>query len=126
MKSSITAEIIRITDRSRKKVTSSQAPPHLEPGTRKFYSLIMRSYVLEPHHEKLLRLLCEAYDRSQQARRILDKEGLVVSHEKLGPRPHPAISIERDSAARVARLTRELNLSVAPSDVNPPKLKYPR
>jgi hypothetical protein len=38
-------------------------------------------------------------------------------------RPHPAVSIERDSAIRFARLLRELGLGDEPADSRPPALR---
>ena len=101
-----------------------KAPKHLTATSRQFYQKLLADYELEPHHLRLLQLLCEAWDRGQEARRILDTEGLVIEHEKLGKRPHPAVSIERDARTAVARLLRELNLSEGPDDNRPPALRY--
>jgi P27 family predicted phage terminase small subunit len=105
---------------------ATRAPKHLTAASRRFYQKISADYVLESHHLRLLQLLCEAWDRGQEARRILDTEGLVIDHEKLGKRPHPAVSIERDARTAVARLLRELNLSESegPEDSRPPALRY--
>ena len=104
----------------------TRAPRHLTAPSRRFYEQVVDDYVLESHHLRLLQLLCESFDRGQEARKILDAEGLTVVDTKLGiSRPHPCISIERDSAVRVARFTRELNLSEGPPDtLRPPGLKY--
>ena len=80
-----------------KQSNSIRAPRHLTAATRRFYERIPADYVLEPHHLRLLQLLCEAWDHGQEARRILDQEGLVVEDDKMGKRPHPAVSIERDA-----------------------------
>ena len=107
-----------------KQSNSIRAPRHLTAATRRFYERIAADYVLELHHLRLLQLLCEAWDRGQEARRILDQEGLVVEDDKMGKRPHPAVSIERDARTAVARLLRELNLSEEPGDLRPPPLRY--
>jgi P27 family predicted phage terminase small subunit len=102
-----------------------KVPKHLTAASKRFYEQVCNDYVLESHHERLLQLLCEAFDRGQEARKVLEEEGLTVVDSKLGiKRPHPCISIERDSRTAVARLTRELNLSEEPNDSRPPKLKY--
>jgi P27 family predicted phage terminase small subunit len=101
-----------------------RAPKHLTAASKRFYERIAADYTLEPHHLRLLQLLCEAWDRGQEARKILHKEGLVIDHERLGKRPHPAAGIEKDSRTAVARLLRELNLSEEPDDNRPPRLKY--
>ena len=102
-----------------------KVPKHLTAASKRFYEQVCNDYMLESHHERLLQLLCEAFDRSQAARKVLEKEGLTVVDSKLGiKRPHPCISIERDSRTAVARLTRELNLSEEPDDSRPPSLRY--
>src|SRR5215475_13075570 len=93
-----------------------KAPKHLSRASKQFYEQTVADFVLENHHLKLLQALCEAWDRKEQARKILDEEGLTTEHPKLGKRPHPAISIERDCRTQIARLLRELNLSDAPED----------
>ncbi len=60
---------------------------------------MVRGYALEPHHIALLVKACEAYDRAEQARAIVDRDGLVVVSRLGEPRQHPAIPIERDSPA---------------------------
>jgi P27 family predicted phage terminase small subunit len=108
-----------------KRKRGTRAPRHLTAASRRFYEQIVDDFVMEPHHLRLLQLLCEAFDRGQEARKILDQEGLVVEHQKMGKRPHPAISVERDCRTQVARLTRELNLSEGPPDsLRPPSLQY--
>ena len=77
-----------------------KAPPHLGPETRKWFTSVVTTYHLEPHHLRLLQLAGEAWDRCQQAREAIAKEGLTVAS---GGRAHPAIAIERDSRLAFAR-----------------------
>jgi hypothetical protein len=44
---------------------------------------------------------------------VIDREGIVVSG-RFGPRPHPAVGIEKDSRIAFARLMRELDLDGEP------------
>jgi hypothetical protein len=60
---------------------------------------------------RLLQLAAEAWDRCQQARAAIAKEGMTVPS---GGRAHPAIAIERDSRLAFARLIRELDLDAEP------------
>ena len=102
----------------------AQPPPHLSSSSAEWWRTTLESYVLEPHHLKLLQLACEAWDRCQQARQILEDEGPTVQTEG-GIKPHPAISIERDSRLACARLIRELDLDSeppAPARIAPPSL----
>jgi P27 family predicted phage terminase small subunit len=86
-------------------------------------------YRLETHHLKLLQALCEAWDRLQQAREILARDGVTFQDDRGNFRSHPAVNIERDARTAVARLTRELDLdSEAPVSerVGPPALRSNR
>src|SRR5262245_15605380 len=88
-----------------------RAPPHLAAETRKWFTSVAATYDLEPHHLRLLQLAGEAWDRCQQAREAIAKEGLTVPS---GTRADPAISIDRDSRLAFARLIRELDRDAEP------------
>ena len=64
-------------------------PEHLTPETQAWVAGIREKFVLESHHDRLLILAAEAWDRSRQARAILDKDGLVTQdrHGRLSPHP---------------------------------------
>jgi phage terminase small subunit len=78
----------------------------------------VREYELQPHHMRLLQACGECWDRLQQARELLARDGLVVEGREGGMRPHPAAAIERDSRIAFARLIRELDLDVEPPASN--------
>ena len=88
-----------------------KAPSHLAPETRTWFEHVATSYHLEPHHLRLLQLAAESWDRCQQARKAIARDGLTVPS---GARAHPAIAIERDSRLAFARLIRELDLDAEP------------
>jgi phage terminase small subunit len=92
------------------KSKSPKAPPHLAEPTRAWWRQVMREYALEPHHIRLLQAAGECWDRLQQAREQLDRDGICLPGREGGLRPHPAIQIERDSRIAFARLIRELDL----------------
>ena len=75
----------------------------------------MGEYALEPHHERLLTLAGEAWDRCEQAREALDEYGLVFLDRHGGVKPRPEVAIERDSRIAFARLLRELDLDDEPT-----------
>jgi hypothetical protein len=78
----------------------------------------LREYQLEPHHLRLLQAAAECWDRLQQARELLSRDGLVIAGREGGMRPHPAAAIERDCRIAFARLIRELDLDVEPPASN--------
>jgi P27 family predicted phage terminase small subunit len=100
------------------KVKGPKAPAHLAENTRLWWRQVVRNYVLEPHHLLLLQAAGEAWDRLQQARELLARDGLTIGGREGGMRPHPAAAIERDSRIAFARLIRELDLDVDPPPSN--------
>ncbi len=93
--------------------TASKRPPrHLSPASRRLWSSVVADFALEadPAALRLLTLACEASDRAEQARKLLDAEGIVVTSARGDRRPHPAVAIERDARIATARLLRELGL----------------
>lgn len=101
-----------------------KAPEHLQPDTRKWWLSVHSDYALEPHHTRLLTLAAESWDRCQQARAAVDRDGITVGTADGGLKAHPAIAIERDARLAFARLVRELDLDVDPpsSSRRPPAL----
>jgi hypothetical protein len=89
-------------------------PPHLRAATKRWFTQVTTCFELEAHHLKLLTLAGESWDRCQQARAIIDREGITYVDRFEAPRARPEISIERDSRTAFARLIRELDLDVAP------------
>ena len=100
------------------KAKSQKAPAHLSDSTRDWWRSVVREYQLEPHHMRLLQAAAECWDRLQQARELLQRDGLVIEGREGGMRPHPAAAIERDSRIAFARLIRELDLDVEPPTGN--------
>lgn len=100
-----------------------RAPEHLQPGTRRWWAKICRTYALESHHLRLLTLAGEAWDRGQEARALVTKEGLLTLDRFGQARAHPAVAIERDSRIAFARLVRELGLDTeGPPEARPPRV----
>lgn len=97
-------------------------PPHLAEATQSWWHSVVADYCLEGHHLRLLQLAAEAWDRCQQARAIIDADGLSYLDRFDAPRARPEIAIERDSRLAFARLIRELDLDV---DAPPPAARTP-
>jgi P27 family predicted phage terminase small subunit len=103
------------------------APQHLQPETRAWFDAVVETYTLEPHHVRLLQLAAEAWDRAQEARAAIAKDGITVYGREGGMKTHPAVAVERDSANRFATLLKQLNLDVeTPADLGrpPESLKF--
>lgn len=103
-------------------------PKHLKLKTRKWFAHVCESYVLEEHHLRLLTLAAEAWDRCEQAREVLGREGLTYMDRFDAPRARPELAVERDSRTAFARLVRELDLDTeaTPDKPRPPALRSNR
>jgi phage terminase small subunit len=76
-------------------------------------SVFERKDPLQPHEAIIFLKACEAYDRAEQARRILKREGLTYLDRFQQPRSRPEVAIERDNRAQVAKLLTQINLYVS-------------
>jgi P27 family predicted phage terminase small subunit len=105
----------------------SESPPkNLSPAARAIWRSVVRSYVLEPRHEAILRTALEAHTRMEEAQERLALEGLTVEDRYGTPKPHPCIVIERDSRAAFLRGMRELGLDLEQAPVpRPPSRWHP-
>ena len=99
-----------------------KAPKHLRTTTRKWFENVIDEYDLEPSDIRLLTLAGEAWDRGQQAREVVDRDGMTFTDRFGQPKARPEIGIERDSRIGFARLLRELSLDVGEPDSRPPGL----
>lgn len=95
-------------------VNNARPPGHLRAATRRWFAAVVSDYDLDPHHVRLLTLAAEAWDRGQQAREIIDRDGMTFADRFGQPKARPEIAIERDSRIGFARLIRELGLDVEP------------
>jgi P27 family predicted phage terminase small subunit len=108
---------------------SIKAPSHLSAESQTFFDYAIYEYTagFDQHHVKLLTLACEAWDRSVQARKLIEKDGLTFVDRNGSIKPHAAVAIEKDSRTAFARMIREIGLDVAPpNDSRPPTLSANR
>src|SRR6187200_575069 len=89
---------------------SPTPPKHLTAEAKRWWTTVNESYDLAPHELLLLRAACESWDRMQEARQTVAREGSTFRDHNGNPRPHPAVNIERDSKIGFSRVLRELNL----------------
>jgi phage terminase small subunit len=89
-------------------------PDDLSDEMVAWWKRITSDYNLETHELCVLAAACRAWDRCEQARKIIAREGLTVMGQ-FGPRAHPCIAIERDARLAFARLVRDLKLKPPPA-----------
>jgi P27 family predicted phage terminase small subunit len=89
-----------------------QAPRHLSTASKRLWKALMDDFVLDDSGALIaLQSLCEAYDRVQQAREILKKDGPITRDRWGVPRAHPATVIESSARAQMHSALRLLRLS---------------
>lgn len=92
-------------------------PPHLSERSAAFWRAVTAVYVVDDAPSlELLRRACEASDRADEARAVLDRDGLVVTTRLGEVRAHPCVAIERDSRNAVRQLLRELRVTDPPAE----------
>jgi P27 family predicted phage terminase small subunit len=91
-------------------VNVGKPPAHLSARSRKLWGDVFAAFEFEPVDLERLRLACEALDRCEQARAIIDKEGPIVRDRFGQSRSHPAVAIERDARIAALRGLRELGV----------------
>jgi P27 family predicted phage terminase small subunit len=105
-----------------------EAPAYLQPTTRAWWESVVSRWDLEEHHVRLLTLAAESWDRGQQAREAILRDGLTTETKAGGVRAHPALRVENDCRLTFARLIRELDLDLEapPMASRPPALRSVR
>ena len=94
-------------------VDSDGVPGHLSGEMRAFWKRVIAEYELEGDALLILKTACEAYDRAQEARTLIAKDGPVVNQRR-----HPAIDIESKSQSTFLRAMRQLGLDLVDTGPN--------
>ncbi len=84
-------------------------PKHLSDEGKRFWRAVAREFELTPDSALILRAACENWDRAQQAREAIAKDGLV-----LNGRRHPALDVEKQAYSLFLRAMRALGLDILP------------
>lgn len=105
-------------------INAPKPPKHLRKPTQKWFKSVAEDYELDGHHIKLLTLAAEAWDQSQAAREVLDRDGLTFLDRFGQPKERPECGILQNARIAFARLIRELALDVdTPADSRPPRTR---
>ena len=92
------------------KTMKNQPPKGLSRAMSAWWRRVIADYDLESHHRLLLEEAARAWDRTREARKILDAEGLMAT-DRFGQRTqHPLVIAERQSRQQWAALLKQLDL----------------
>lgn len=91
---------------------SDPIPKHLKADARRMWQKLRTDYVLDDGAGlALLQAACESYQRAQEARAAIDKDGAVLA-DRFGQRKaHPGCAIERDARGQMIAALRALRLA---------------
>ena len=88
----------------------------LQPHTRKWITSLKKRYVLEDYTEMLLILAAQAWDRAQEARRQIDRDGAIQTDRFGQKKQHPSVQIEAVSMINFSKLLRESGIDLEKPD----------
>lgn len=89
-----------------------KAPKHLRAEARRLWKRLTDDYQIDDAGGlALLQAACEAFQRADEARKLIDQDGAVIVDRFGQQKPHPAISIERDSRGQMISALRALKLA---------------
>jgi hypothetical protein len=91
-------------------------PRHLSAESKALWNQVNGDFELESDALAILRVALEQFDRAQQARKLLAKDGLVLDGKR-----HPATDVEKTAYGLFLRAMRQLGLDVvAPGPMGRP------
>jgi P27 family predicted phage terminase small subunit len=91
-------------------------PKHLKGASRQLWIRLRSDFNIEDGAGLvLLQAACEAFQRTQEARAMIEKEGAVIMDRFNQAKLHPAVIIEQNSRAQMISALRALKL--APEDM---------
>lgn len=88
----------------------------LSPERESLWDKITAQFEFSEAELAILRAGLEALDRCQQAKGILDREGITVTDRWKQVKPHPAVNIERDNRSAFISAMRTLKLNTQELD----------
>ena len=89
-----------------------QAPQYLQKSTRAWINGLLRTYEFEQRHTRILVLAGGCWDKLQEIRDILDRDGYTVLDRFGQAKAHPLLAEERNQKKLFAQLIRELGLDL--------------
>ena len=92
-----------------------RAPKHFSREAKQIWKGIIEEYeITDIAGLKILKVSLEAFDRSEAARESIMERGMVILDKFNQPKPHPLLTVERDSRAAFLSGLKSLNLDLEP------------
>jgi P27 family predicted phage terminase small subunit len=91
---------------------SDEIPKHLKADARHMWQRLRADYTIDDSCGlALLQAACEAYQRGQEARAAIDRDGATMPDRFGQIKAHPACAIERDARGQMISALRALRLA---------------
>ena len=86
-------------------------PKHLSENSKVIWQEYADKIVKSPARKAMLQTGLEALDRAEEARQLIEKEGMITTTGKSGvSHKHPAVGIEKDSRSLALKVFKALNI----------------
>lgn len=103
-----------------KKFDPKKPPSTLSAEARAWWARLVADFELEDEAARLLLMTAlESFDRMRQAQRKIKREGATYRDRFNQPKPHPLLTVERDSRAAMLSALKALHLDAEPSRDGP-------
>ena len=93
-----------------------EPPAHLSDESKGTWRDLLREWpsIADVAGLRILRVALESFDRAQEAREEIDRDGMTVMDRFNQVRPHPLLATERDNRAAFLAGMKALNLDLEP------------
>jgi hypothetical protein len=88
-------------------------PGHISSSSRSWAESVLDEFEATASQVRLVIAAAEAWDRAQQARRAISRDGAYWTDRLENLRPHPGLAVERESRAAFARIVGQLGPDAA-------------
>lgn len=94
--------------------TKRRIPSHLSIESKRIWTQISKQFELFESDYTILRVALESLDRLEQARLIIERDGLILTDKAGKKYQNPALMIEKESRTGVLRAWKMLSLDAEP------------
>lgn len=96
-----------------KRLAVPRAPAGLSKAAKTLWSRLITEYgIRDAAGLAVLEQAARAFDRAEEARRMLDRDGCVVKDRWGQKKAHPAATVERDARAAFLAAIRQLGVEI--------------
>ncbi len=86
-------------------------PEHLSERSKEIWTEYADKIVKSPARKAMLQTGLEALDRAEEARKIVENDGMIMTTGKSGvSHAHPAVRIEKDNRSLALKVFKALNI----------------